>query len=64
MSNMTLPFFDALSESLTDFVLFLVVFVAQKVARFKRNRFYWKRGCVTMRNYVLTFHESLGYHLG
>ena len=62
---MNLPFFfDALSESLTDFVLFLVVFAVQNVARFIRNRFYWKQGCVTMRNYVLAFHESLGYHLG
>ena len=52
--------FDA--ESLIDFVSLLVVLTVENVVVFTKNRFYQKRGCVTMRNYMEMFHDNIGHN--
>ena len=55
--------FDVLSESPIHFVLFLVFLAAENVVSFTKTCFYRKRGSVTMRKYVETFHVNIGHNL-
>ena len=51
--------FDVLSESPICFVSFLVFLAAENVVNFTKTCFYRKRGSVTTRKYVQTFHVNL-----
>ena len=55
--------FDALLGSAIGFVSFLVSQAVQKVVSFTKNRFYRKRGGVTMRNYAETCVGICSYNL-
>ena len=55
--------FDVLSESLIRFVSFLVFLAVENVVSFTKTCFYRKRGSVTMRKYVETFHVNIGHNL-
>ena len=55
--------FDILSESPIRFVSFLVFLAVENVASFTKTCFYRKRGSVTMRKYVETFHVNIGHNL-
>ena len=55
--------FDVLLGSAIGFVSFLVAWAAENVVSFTYNRFYRKRGAVTMRNYAETCHGICGYNL-
>ena len=55
--------FDVLSESAIRFVSFLVFLAVENVASFTKTCFYRKRGSVTMRKYVETFHVNIGHNL-
>ena len=55
--------FDVLSESLIRFVSFFVFLAVENVASFTKTCFYRKRGSVTMRKYVETFHVNIGHNL-
>ena len=55
--------FDVLSESPIRFVLFLVFLAVENVVSFTKTCFYQKRGSVTMRKYVETFHVNIGHNL-
>ena len=54
--------FDVLSESPIHFVSFLVFLAVENVS-FTKTGFYRKRGSVTMRKYVETFHVNIGHNL-
>ena len=54
--------FDVLSESPIHFVLFLVFLAVENVVSFTKTCFYRKRGSVTMRKYVETFHVNIGHN--
>ena len=55
--------FDVLSESPICFVSFLVFLTVENVVSFTKTCFYRKRGSVTMRKYVETFHVNIGHNL-
>ena len=55
--------FDVLSESLIRFVSFFVFLAVENVVSFTKTCFYRKRGSVTMRKYVETFHVNIGHNL-
>ena len=55
--------FDDLSESSICFVSFLVFLAVENVVSFTKTCFYRKRGSVTMRKYVETFHVNIGHNL-
>ena len=55
--------FDVLSESPIRFVSFLVFLAVENVVSFTKTCFYRKRGSVTMRKYVETFHVNIGHNL-
>ena len=55
--------FGVLSESAIRFVSFLVFLAVENVASFTKTCFYRKRGSVTMRKYVETFHVNIGHNL-
>ena len=55
--------FDFLSESPICFVSFLVFLAVENVVSFTKTCFYRKRGSVTMRKYVETFHVNIGHNL-
>ena len=55
--------FDVLSESPIRFVSFLVFLAVENVVSFTKTCFYQKRGSVTMRKYVKTFHVNIGHNL-
>ena len=55
--------FDVLSESLIRFVSFLVFLAVENVVSFTKTCFYQKRGSVTMRKHVETFHVNIGHNL-
>ena len=55
--------FDFLSESPICFVSFLVFLAVENVVSFTKTCFYRKRGSVTMRKYVKTFHVNIGRNL-
>ena len=54
--------FDFLSESPICFVSFLVFLAVENVVSFTKTCFYRKRGSVTMRKYVETFHFNIGHN--
>ena len=54
---------DVLSESPICFVSFLVFLAVENVVSFTKTCFYRKRGSVTMRKYVKTFHVNIGHNL-
>ena len=54
--------FDDLSESSICFVSFLVFLAVENVVSFTKTCFYRKRGSVTMRKYVETFHVNIGHN--
>ena len=54
--------FDFLSESPICFVSFLVFLAVENVVSFTKTCFYRKRGSVTMRKYVETFHVNIGHN--
>ena len=55
--------FDILSESPICFVSFLVFLTVENVVSFRKTCFYRRRGSVTMRKYVKTFHVNIGHNL-
>ena len=55
--------FDDLSESPICFLSFLVFLTVENVDSFTKTCFYRKRGRVTMRKYVKTFHLNIGHNL-
>ena len=55
--------FNVLSESPIGFALFLVFLAVENVISFTKTCFYRKRGSVTMRKYVETFHVNNGHTL-
>ena len=55
--------FDVISESPICFVSFLVFLAVENVVSFTKTCFYRKRGSVTMRKYVETFHVNIGHNL-
>ena len=55
--------FDVLSESPIRFVSFLVFLAVENVVSFTKTCFYRKRGSVTIRKYVETFHVNIGHNL-
>ena len=55
--------FDFLSESPICFVSFLLFLAVENVVSFTKTCFYRKRGSVTMRKYVKTFHVNIGRNL-
>ena len=55
--------FDVLSELPIRFVSFLVFLAVENVVSFTKTCFYRKRGSVTMRKYVETFHVNIGHNL-
>ena len=54
--------FDVLSESPIRFVSFLIFLAVENVVSFTKTCFYRKRGSVTMRKYVETFHVNIGHN--
>ena len=54
--------FDFISESPICFVSFLAFLAVENVVSFTKN-FYRKRGSVSMRKYVKTFHFNIGHNL-
>ena len=55
--------FDVLSESPIHFVSFLIFLAVENVVSFTKTCFYRKRGSVTMRKHVKTFHVNIGHNL-
>ena len=55
--------FDVLLGSVISFVSFLVSLAVESVVSFTQNRFYRKRGGVTMCNYAETCQGICGYNL-
>ena len=55
--------FDVISESPICFVSFLVFLAVENVVSFTKTCFYRKRGSVTMRKHVKTFHVNIGHNL-
>ena len=55
--------FDVLSKPPIHFVSFLVFLAVENVVSFTKTCFYRKRGSVTMRKYVETFHVNIGHNL-
>ena len=55
--------FNALSQPSIDFASFLVFLAVENIISFTKTCFYRKRGSVTMRKYVETFHVNNGHSL-
>ena len=55
--------FDVLSELPIRFVSFLVFLAVENIVSFIKTCFYQKRGSVTMRKHVETFHVNIGHNL-
>ena len=55
--------YDVYSELRIGFVSFLVILALENVVSFTKTCFYQKRSSVTTRNYVETFHPSIGHNL-